>query len=74
MLIPASAGAHGPGEITTPAGAAPATWAAVTSSLRTTSTQAARAVQQVGEVPGERVVVVDEDHERAGRPASCCYH
>ena len=39
MLIPASAGAQGPGEITTPAGAAPATWAAVTSSLRTTSTR-----------------------------------
>ena len=37
-LMPASAGAHGPGEITTPAGAAAATSAAVTSSLRTTST------------------------------------
>ena len=40
MLMPASAGAQGPGEITTPAGAAATTCAAVTSSLRTTSTRA----------------------------------
>src|SRR6185437_7542002 len=37
-LMPASAGAQGPGEITTPAGLASMTCAAVTSSLRTTST------------------------------------
>ena len=37
-LIPASAGAQGPGEITTPAAPARATSAAETSSLRTTST------------------------------------
>ncbi len=40
MLMPASAGAHGPGEITTPAGAAAITSSGVTSSLRTTSTRA----------------------------------
>ena len=40
MLMPASAGAHGPGEMTTPAGPPSMTAAAVTSSLRMTSTRA----------------------------------
>src|SRR5262249_20161493 len=38
-LTPASAGVHGPGEITRPAGPSEATCSAVTSSLRTTSTE-----------------------------------
>ena len=38
--MPASAGAQGPGEITTPVGPAAMIWDAVTSSFLTTSTRA----------------------------------
>ena len=51
---------------------APATCAAVTSSLRTTSTCAPAARSRSHQVVGERVVVVDDEHDRRTRAAAAC--
>src|SRR5260370_1292431 len=64
MLAPASAGVPGPGEMTMPAGPEPATSPAQISSADHLDL-ASLPEQQMGQVIGERVVVVDQDDYRA---------
>ena len=68
--MPASFGVQGPGERTTASYSAAITASAVVSSLRTTSTALHQGPEQVDQVPGEGIVVVDDEeagHRAVGR-------
>ena len=69
MLAPASAGVPGPGEMTMPAGPKPATSRAADLVVADHLDLASLPEQQMGQVVGERVVVVDQDDR--GRAPPC---